>query len=459
MTHFLFVRPNNRSVLYGETDEFSLAAIEPPFWPLLLASFLKRQNIEVRIVDLEVDPPNKLTHLLAHYRPTHAVICVNGHNPTASIMNMVGIDELCQKIKFQWNSKIILHGLYPSSEPNKILAEHPLVDEVLIREGFKGLLSLVGYNRSDDVTINDIGEIDWGLIDITKYRAHNWHCFGDISNRSPYGIVFSSFGCPHKCDFCCVNLMYTKVQLRDVHLVYQDIKNLYDRGVRNFKFMDELFTMSRNRVVELCHLIIESGMGDINAWAYARTDTIDKERVKLMRKAGIRWLAIGYESGSQLILDSSDKKQNLKKAYQVTEICKNNDMHICGNFMFGLEDDTHKTMMDTLQLAIDLQPEWANFNSVSAFPGTKLYDKVKDEPWFYEPIEYEEYSQHGYACHPMGTRYLTPKQVLAFKDYAFREFYQNENYLNVLQSKFGLETREYVEKSLIYYPKRKLYED
>ena len=88
--HFLFIKPGNQQLLYGETSQLNLTAIEPPFWPLLLASYLKKQGVEVRIIDLEVDHPNRLTYLLAHYRPTHTVICVSGHNPTASMMNMVG---------------------------------------------------------------------------------------------------------------------------------------------------------------------------------------------------------------------------------------------------------------------------------------------------------------------------------------------------------------------------------
>jgi anaerobic magnesium-protoporphyrin IX monomethyl ester cyclase len=459
MLNFLFIKPGDQKLLYGETSDFNLTALEPPFWPLLLATYLKKKGIEVRIIDLEVDHPNRLTFLLAHYMPSHVVICVSGHNPNASIMNMAGIDDLCHKIKYFSNPKILLHGLYPSSEPVRVLNKHPLVDKILMHEGFLALNHLLGFKRSDLITIDDIGEIDWSLIDINKYRAHNWHCFENITKRSPYGVTFTSFGCPHKCDFCCVNIMYSKVQLRDTLLVYNDIKHLYDQGVRNIKFMDELFTMSRKRVLELCLLLITSGMESLNIWAYARTDTLDDELVKFMKEAGINWLGIGYESGSQLILNSSDKKQSLTKAYKATEICKKYGMNVCGNFVFGLADDNYETMIETLKLAIELQPEWANFNTVFAFPGTGLCEKIKEEPWFHKPEKYEQYSQHGYHCTPIGTKYLTPKEVLEFRDEAFRQFYYNPNYLLMIESKFGKETREHIENSLIYYPKRKLYDE
>jgi radical SAM superfamily enzyme YgiQ (UPF0313 family) len=177
-----------------------------------------------------------------------------------------------------------------------------------------------------------------------------------------------------------------------------------------------------------------------------------------MREAGIRWLGIGYESGSQEILNSSNKSQKLEKAYRITELCKNNDMYICGNFMFGLIDDNFETMENTIRLAIELQPEWANFNVVHAFPGTRLYELVKREPWFNEPDSYEAYSQHGYYCQPMGTKYLTPEEVLKFKDEAFRRFYKHLPYLEMIERKFDIETRKHIENDLNYYPTRKILE-
>jgi radical SAM superfamily enzyme YgiQ (UPF0313 family) len=455
--NFLLVKPGNQPILYGETHKFNSPAIEPPFWPLLHGSYLQQLGQEVKIIDLEIEPREKLTVELIN-QPDYIVIYMSGHNPTASIMNMVGIDELIKQIRsFHERAVILLHGLYPSSDSLRILEKHRGIDYVIKQEGFISL-DYSNTRRPQGLTIDHLPLINWDLIDLSRYRAHNWHLFGNIHNRSPYGIVYSSFGCPFSCDFCCINVMHDRVQLRDMNLVLQDIKNLYDRGVRNIKFHDELFVMDKKRVMDLCVKIIEHNMGDINAWAYARTDSLDSELIKIMLEAGIRWLGIGYESGSQAILNSSDKKQNLQKAYKVTELCKKHGMNINGNFMFGLIDDTIETMETTLKLSLGLLPEWANFNVVHAFPGTKLYEKVKKEPWFNEPKLYEEYTQHGFHCTPMGSKYLTPKEVLQFKDEAFRRFYKNPVYLNMVETKFGTETKEYIQNTLIYYPKRKIVE-
>jgi anaerobic magnesium-protoporphyrin IX monomethyl ester cyclase len=460
LLEFLIIRPNDKLILYGETEKNKLTACEPPYFSLLLASYLNNEKRSVIICDLEVDTKDKLIDCLLQ-KPINIILSISGHNPSASLMSMISVDSLCNLIKeYSPNSTIHLHGLYPSTEPHKILKKHPLVNSIIIGEGFTYLNILNGYKRSDKVTINDIPPIDWDKFgNLKKYRAHNWHLFGRSGKeREGYAIAFSSWGCPYNCDFCCIHSMHKQVQQRDISLVFQDLKNLYDRGIRNIKFMDELFTMSKKRVIELCYKIIDNRMVNINAWAYARTDSLDTELIKIMREAGIRFLGIGYESGSQSILDSSDKKQSLEKAYKATEICKSNSMNICGNFVFGLLDDNLKTMEDTLKLAIDLQPEWANFNIVQAFPGTKLYEKVKTKSWFKEPELYEQYSQHGYYATPMGTEYLTPKEVLEFKDRAFREFFMYPPYLQMIEDKFGLETRQHIENDFNYYPKRKILE-
>jgi len=458
---FLIIRPNDKLILYGETEKKKLTACEPPFWPLLLASYISNNGRSVIICDLEVDSKDKLIDCLLQ-KPVNIILSISGHNPSASLMSMISVDPLCSLIKeYSPNSTIHLHGLYPSTEPHKILKKHPLVNNIILGEGFTYLNFLNGYRRSDKVTINDIPPIDWDKFgQLDKYRAHNWHLFGRASEkREGYAILYSSFGCPYQCDFCCIHNLHPHVQQRDINLVFEDLKNLYNRGIRNIKIMDELFTMSKKRVINLCYKIIEHKMNDINAWAYARTDSLDTELVKIMREAGVNYLGIGYESGSQEILNSSNKKQKLEKAYKITEICKSNNMNICGNFVFGLENDNFKTMGDTLNLAIELQPEWANFNFVHAFPGTKLYDKVKDKCWFKEPELYEQYSQHGYYATPMGTEYLTPEEVLKFKDQAFREFFMYPPYLQMIEEKFGIETRNHIENDFNYFPKRKILGD
>ena len=146
MLDFLFLKPNNRKILYAETDEFQLAAIEPPFWSLLHSSYINSLGKYARIIDLETEAQEVLLHELKQ-KPEHIIISVSGHNPSASIMNMVGLDKLTQNIKDNHpHSKIYLHGLYPSSIPKLVLSKHPRLDGILRKEGFEDLNELMGID-------------------------------------------------------------------------------------------------------------------------------------------------------------------------------------------------------------------------------------------------------------------------------------------------------------------------
>ncbi len=98
MLDFLFIKPGNQKILYGETS-FKLSAIEPPYWPLLLGSYLKNEGKSVKIIDLEVTAANVLIEYIIAKKPINIIICVSGHNPNASLMNMTGLDELTDVIK------------------------------------------------------------------------------------------------------------------------------------------------------------------------------------------------------------------------------------------------------------------------------------------------------------------------------------------------------------------------
>ena len=89
----------------------------------------------------------------------------------------------------------------------------------------------------------------WDLMDMKRYRAHNWHCFDHIDDRSPYASVHTSLGCPYRCTFCCINAPFGKSSYRmwSPDQVVKEIDFLVDNyGVKNVKFVDEMFVMRRN---------------------------------------------------------------------------------------------------------------------------------------------------------------------------------------------------------------------
>jgi anaerobic magnesium-protoporphyrin IX monomethyl ester cyclase len=218
--------------------------------------------------------------------------------------------------------------------------------------------------------------------------------------------------------------------------VVAQIDMLYrSHGVKTFKFSDEMFVLDRKHYTAICEgLASKPYASELNIWAYARVDTIKPEILPLLRRAGIRWLALGIESASSTVRDGSDKHfsdQDIKA--QVKSVQKDG-INVIGNFIYGLPDDTMETMQETLELAKSLDLEFANFYCAMAYPGSELY-RVSNPKNL--PAEWSGYSQHSYDTTPLPTASLSSKEVLQFRDDAYKAYFSDERYLSNVWNKFG----------------------
>ena len=219
-----------------------------------------------------------------------------------------------------------------------------------------------------------------------------------------------------------------------------------------------MFDLNEQHVLEICDLIIERKY-DLNIWAYARVDTINKEKLEKMKKAGINWLGIGFESGNQKIRNIVSKgKFDEERIMNVVKMMKDADVYIVGNFIFGLPDDDLDSMNDTLELAKKINCEYGNFYVTMAYPGSKLYDDAVAQH-LPLPDSWLGYSQLGYEIQPLPTKYLTPKQILQFRDKAFNGYHKRKEYQDMILEKFGQETLQHIQEMLKHTLKRKLLGD
>jgi len=118
-------------------------------------------------------------------------------------------------------------------------------------------------------------------------------------------------------------------------------------------------------------------------------------------------------------------------------------IHVIGNFIFGLPDDDLETMQATLDMALDLNCEFANFYSAMAYPGSRLYEIALQEGWPL-PEKWSGFSQHSEDTLPLPTKFVSASEVLRFRDRAFEIYFSSPAYLDLLQRKFGPETVRHV---------------
>ena len=278
--------------------------------------------------------------------------------------------------------------------------------------------------------------------------AHNWHCL-DGSNRKPYAAIYTTLGCPYHCSFCCIQAPFksgkeaagikssvNSYRAWSPDKVIDQIDVLVNRyGVRNIKIADEMFVLNRRHVLGICDRIIDRGY-DLNIWAYTRVDTIKDGMLEKLKAAGFNWLAIGIEAGAARVRADVDKAFGEEEVYRVIDQVRSAGIHVIGNYIFGLPEDDHDTMQATLDMALDLNCEFANFYSAMAYPGSPLYTLAVQQG-LPLPEQWTGYSQHSRDCLPLPTRYVPAREVLRFRDEAFQTYYSSEKYLKMIEKKFG----------------------
>ncbi len=401
-----------------------------------------------------------------------AAVIVSGSNPSASTMNMTGAGEILSAInRLNPEIKTLITGLHPSALPERTLAEEQ-VDFLCQGEGFFTIPDLIDglKNNFDEFDIAGLwykadGRIvsnprpplmknldlipqpAWDLLPMEKYRAHNWHCFDDISKRQPYGVLYTSLGCPFHCSFCCINSLFGEntIRYRGIDSVINEIDFLVNKyGIRNIKIIDEMFAMNEKRVVRLRDIIIERGY-DLNMWAYARVNTVTEKMLAKMKEAGINWLAYGFESGNKRVIADVSKGYKAEIVDKIVEMSYGLGFYICANFIFGLPEDDYDSMDDTLKLMLDINAEWANIYCAMAYPGSELYEKAiaNNLPL---PPTWDAYSQYSFNSRPLPSKYLDSGQILSFRDNAFHAYYESPSYLNKIERIFGAETAAHIKQ-------------
>ena len=146
------------------------------------------------------------------------------------------------------------------------------------------------------------------------------------------------------------------------------------------KFADEMFVLNERHVLAICDLLIERRY-DLNIWAYARVDTVKDGMLDKLKRAGFNWLALGIEAADERVLTDVDKRYRVEEVHETVRKIKSAGINIIGNYIFGLPEDTAETMLGTLDLALELNCEFANFYSAMAYPGSPLYEKAIRAGW------------------------------------------------------------------------------
>lgn len=479
----VLIHPCSRKQVYQSLAD-SLAAVEPPVWAGLLATYARKKGFSVALLDGDADElsAEAMASRVAELDPTLCAIVVYGHQPSASTQSMPGASAAASAIrKREPSRKVLMLGGHVAALPERTLREES-VDFVCGGEGPVTLVELLSALTSGETDfakvrglywrerglirhsapaplVQNLDEempgVAWDLLPMAKYRAHNWHCFGDLP-RQPYASIYTTLGCPYKCTFCCIQAPFKS---GEESLGHSSTSNSYRRwspasviaqidtlvnvyGVRNLKIADEMFVLHPKHVLGICDAIIERGY-DLNIWAYARVDTVRDNMIDKLRRAGFRWLALGIEAASERVRDEVQKGFGQAEIRHTIEGLRAAGIRVIGNFIFGLPEDDAETMRATLDMALDLECDFVNFYSTMAYPGSPLYKTAIEHGWTL-PDSWSGYSQHSVDTLPLPTRHLSASEVLRFRDQAFQRYFSDERVLAFMSERFGVANTDHI---------------
>jgi radical SAM superfamily enzyme YgiQ (UPF0313 family) len=303
---------------------------------------------------------------------------------------------------------IILGGPTPSSIPFKLI-NASRVDAIVVGEGeeafgdiianyknkkhlFKGVKGLI-YRQQNEIITNEPRGF---AKDINAFSPPAYHLFPDLNmyktraKRRPAASLITSRGCPYQCVFCSKDVFKNICRARSPENVISEIDLLVKKhGVKQIDILDDNFLIDKNRAEKILDLLIERNYDlCVNFQSGIRTENLDQNMIGRMKKAKVWKLAIGVESGDSAVLKTIKKQLDLNKVLAVTQMAKRAGIKVYGFFIIGLPGDSASSMQKTIDFAIKMDPQIANFCICIPFPGTELYQMIKKEGRFLVDIDY-----------------------------------------------------------------------
>lgn len=247
-----------------------------------------------------------------------------------------------------------------------------LIDAIEKGRGFKDIKGL-SYKKNKVINnpprelIKNIDEIpipSYDLLPMKKYKV----------DRTEFGTVMTSRGCPFQCIFCSSSLQFGKIwRAHSPERVIEELSILTgDYGIREIEFLDDTFTLSNKRAIEISKAIRKEKL-DISWSASSRVNTFSREVGREIRKAGCHTLYFGIESGTQKILNFIGKGITLDQSRRAVKDAKNVGLKAFGSFIIGFPDETREEVKKTMKFSRRVGVNYAQFTVATPYPGTRLW--------------------------------------------------------------------------------------
>jgi len=323
---------------------------------------------------------------------------IKDHNPdiiglTCSTPNFFRAIELAKIIRENSKAKIVLGGAHASALAEFIVGTYSdLFDSVVQGEGEITMLELVNAYQNDSsieaikgITYKHNGKIIKSEsrpfienLDSIPYPARDLipqNLFMPNLHNARYRkclTILTSRGCPFNCSFCASRIISgQKYRMHSAEYVLEEMKMLKQvYRTRQLIITDDTFTVNRERLVTICNGMIKDKL-NLNWFCFSQINTLDKEILKLMKKAGCYNIGFGIESAEEEILRKIGKPISPQKALNIIKTANEIGLKTQAFYIFGSQDETKEQMEKTIKFAKATNATLVFFNMLVPYPGTK----------------------------------------------------------------------------------------
>lgn len=415
--------------------------LHPPLGMCYIASVLQREGYEVRILDFpaEKKSPEDYRKTLRKYSPD----LVGIYAMTPHINSAAEVAKNTRKTLP--DSSILLGGPHVTVLPENTMKEIPEVDIAVLGEGeetitgvmsaikkktsFKGLKGTV-YRTGKSIKnngirgyIKNLDSLPFPDRDLLLGKYHK------SLGKNPYATMMTSRGCPYSCSFCAKEIFGRTYRSRSVENIIDEIVMLKEKyRIKELVFFDDSFTLKKERIMKLCDGLIKEDL-DIQWKCETRVDLVDRELLKKMNDAGCYLIAYGVESGVQKSLDFLNKRFTIEQTKKAIQNTKAAGIMTQAYLIIGVPGETRNDVKKTIDFAMSLDLDFAQFSLLVPFPGTELY-KYADEKGMVQCDDWSSYTYFGDSSKSiLGTEAISVDELERIRDKTIKSFYLRPNYL------------------------------
>lgn len=445
----MLIRPPAKHTVESEVPEAVSAEnlSYPPLALMSIATFLKeKSHHEVAILDAQLDNLSyeALEQQLRDWQPE--IVGITAF--TVQLVDVLRTIETTRKVASV--KKVVIGGPHVSDFPRECVAL-PGVDAAVKGEGQKPMLDLcniweqggeakgipgVMAHPDDPIpeqdvyfsnNLDDYPITDRTLVDYKRY-------YDVMGGGGIFTTMISSRGCPYRCTFC--NTPRHRYRVMTPSRACDEIEACLKLGISEIYFVDDTFNITNQRVMDLCDEILRRGLKF--SWTVRfRVKGMTEELLTKMRAAGCGRIQFGVEQGTEEGLLRLKKDVTVREIEHAFRLCRKVGIRTVAYFMIGTPTErSREDVMDTINYAIQLDPDFVMFNVLTPFPGTTLYDEgLRDgvlniDPW----MQFMRRPQEDFKAQ-VWDEHFSRQELRQLLNYAYRRFYWRPKFVarNLLQ--------------------------